>query len=41
MPINRSIITLLSQSQLAIENALNNPRVLEYLADFGYTSAKI
>jgi len=41
MPIDRSINTLLSQAQLAIDNALNNPKILEYLADFGYTKAKI
>ncbi|MGB3788039.1 MAG: hypothetical protein WA949_08515 [Phormidesmis sp.] len=36
-----SIDTLLSDAQLAIDNALNNPTILEYLADFGYTKAKI
>jgi len=36
-----SIDTLLSDAQLAIDNALNNPTILGYLADFGYTSAKI
>ena len=41
MPIDRSIHTLLSQAQLAIDNALNNPKILRYLADFGYTSAKV
>ncbi len=41
MPIDRSIDTLLSDAQLAIDNALNNPKVLEYLSDFGYTKAKI
>ena len=41
MPIDRSIDTLLSDAQLAIDNALNNPKVLGYLSDFGYTKAKI
>ena len=41
MPIDRSIDTLLSQAQVAIDNALNNPKILEYLNGFGYTSAKI
>ena len=41
MPIDRSIDTLLSDAQLAIDNALNNPTILRYLADFGYTSAKV
>ncbi|MEL6555806.1 MAG: hypothetical protein AAFQ63_20445 [Cyanobacteria bacterium J06621_11] len=36
-----SIDTLLSNAQLAIGNALNTPQILEYLSDFGYTSAKI
>ena len=36
-----SIDTLLSDAQLAINNALNNPTVLGYLSDFGYTSAKL
>lgn len=41
MPIDRSIDTLLGEAQLAIDNALNNPQILKYLSDFGYTSAKI
>ena len=41
MPIDRSIDTLLSQVQVAIDNALTNPKILNYLNDFGYTSAKI
>ena len=41
MTLDRSIDTLLSQAQLAIENALNNPQVLAYLADFGYTTERI
>ena len=41
MPIDRSIDTLLSDAQLAIDNALNNPKVLQYLSDFGYTKSKI
>lgn len=36
-----SIDTLLSDAQLAIDNALNNPTILGYLSDFGYTSAKL
>ncbi len=35
-----SIDTLLSDAQLAIDNALNNPTILN-LSNFGYTSAKI
>ncbi len=38
VPIDRNLDTLLSQAQVAINNALNNPKVLEYLSDFGYTS---
>ena len=41
MPLDRSIHTLLSQAQLAIDNALNNPQILQYLSDFGYSSARI
>ncbi len=41
MSLDRSIDNLLSQAQLAIDNALNNPKILEYLSDFGYTSARI
>ncbi|MGC1309071.1 MAG: hypothetical protein WA885_17740 [Phormidesmis sp.] len=41
MALDRSIDNLLSQAQLAIDNALNNPKVLGYLSDFGYTSARI
>ncbi|MGB5913954.1 MAG: hypothetical protein WBG63_03760 [Phormidesmis sp.] len=41
MALDRSIDNLLSEAQLAIENALNNPKVLAYLSDFGYTSARI
>ena len=41
MPIDRSINTLLSQAQLAIDNALNNPQILKYLSDFGYSSVRI
>lgn len=36
-----SIDTLLSDAQLAIDNALNNSTILGHLTDFGYTSAKI
>lgn len=41
MPLDRSVDILLSQAQVAIDNALNNPKILEYLNDFDYTSAKI
>lgn len=41
MPIDRSIDTLLSEAQLAIDNALNNPQILKYLGDFGYTTTRI
>ena len=41
MALDRSIDNLLSDAQLAIDNALNNPKVLGYLSDFGYTSARI
>ena len=35
------IDTLLSDAQVAIENALNNPDILNALKDFGYTTARI
>ncbi|MEL6603524.1 MAG: hypothetical protein AAFP20_09910 [Cyanobacteria bacterium J06614_10] len=41
MSLDRSIDTLLSQAQLAIDNALNNPKILDYLSDYGYTTARI
>jgi len=41
MSFDRSIDTLLTEAQVAIDNALNNPTILGYLSDFGYTSARI
>ena len=37
----RPIDTLLSDAQVAIDNTLNNPEILNAIKDFGYTSAKI
>lgn len=31
MSFNRSIDTILSEAQVAIDNSLNNPQVLEYV----------
>ena len=41
MSFDRSIDTLLTEAQVAIDNALNNPKILGYLSDFGYTPARI
>ena len=35
------IDTLLSDAQVAIENALNNPDILNALKDYGYTTTRI
>ncbi len=37
----QSIDQLLSQAQVAIDNALNNPTILSALGDYGYTAARI
>jgi len=41
MSFDRSIDTLLNEAQVAIDNALNNPKILSYLSDFGYNTARI
>lgn len=41
MQSDHTLETRLSQAQLAIENALNDPAILSALSDFGYTSAKL
>ena len=41
MTIDRSIDTFLSEAQVAIDNALNNPQILEHLKDFGYNNSRI
>lgn len=37
----QSIDQLLSQAQVAIDNALNNPTILSALGDYAYTTARI
>ncbi|MEO1620873.1 MAG: hypothetical protein AAFU53_07535 [Cyanobacteria bacterium J06632_3] len=41
MSFDRSIDTFLNEAQVAIDNALNNPEILGYLSDFGYTTARM
>ncbi|MEO0646688.1 MAG: hypothetical protein AAFZ17_11105 [Cyanobacteria bacterium J06650_10] len=41
MSFNRSIDTILSEAQVAIDNSLNNPQVLEYVGDFGYSADRL
>ena len=41
MSYNRSIDQILADAQLAIDNSLNNPKVLAALADFGYTRDRL
>ena len=41
MSFERSIDSFLSQAQVAIDNSLNNPKILGYVSDFGYSTARI
>ncbi|MEM8505804.1 MAG: hypothetical protein AAF716_21955 [Cyanobacteria bacterium P01_D01_bin.1] len=41
MSFERSIDSFLSDAQLAIDNSLNNPKILGYVKDFGYSTERI
>lgn len=41
MSLNRSIDTILAEAQVAIDNSLNNPQVLKYVGDFGYSATRL
>ncbi|MEL6882055.1 MAG: hypothetical protein AAFP09_16130 [Cyanobacteria bacterium J06607_10] len=41
MSINRSLDTFLTEAQVALDNSLNNPDILQAVSDLGYTTPRL